>query len=140
MAEEGTLTHGTNIHVPDRIGEHHPVCKLRDVLDRVGDKWSVLLMHLLGGGPKRYSELQRSIDGISQRMLTLTLRSLERDGLVSRTVTPTSPPRVDYALTPVGETLSSQVAQLIGWAEDHRGYVAQSRLRYDDQQSSLDEP
>lgn len=72
-------------------------------------------------------------------MLTLTLRSLERDGLVSRAVTPTSPPRVDYALTPVGETLSGHVARLIGWAEDHRVYVAQSRVGYDDQQQSADQ-
>ncbi|MEV4108361.1 helix-turn-helix domain-containing protein [Nonomuraea sp. NPDC049695] len=104
---------------------------MRDILDRVGDKWSVLVMDLLGGGPRRYSELQRAIEGISQRMLTLTLRSLERDGLVERTVTPTSPPRVDYALTPVGRTLSAQVAGLITWAEQHREYVAAARLRYD---------
>jgi DNA-binding HxlR family transcriptional regulator len=132
MSEEGTLTIGTNTDVRDQIGADHPICKLRDVLDHIGDKWSVLLMHLLCGGPKRYSELQRSIDGISQRMLTLTLRSLERDGLVSRAVTPTSPPRVDYSLTPVGETLSSHVAQLIEWAEGHREYVAISRITYDD--------
>jgi DNA-binding HxlR family transcriptional regulator len=93
-------------------------------------------MHLLSSGPKRYSELQRSIDGISQRMLTLTLRSLERDGLVSRAVTPTSPPRVDYSLTPVGETLSGHVAQLIHWAEDHCEYVAISRLTYDERSES----
>ncbi|MFF4624064.1 winged helix-turn-helix transcriptional regulator [Nonomuraea jabiensis] len=115
----------------ETVGEHHPMCQLRDVLDRVGDKWSVLVMDLLGGGPRRYSELQRAIDGISQRMLTLTLRSLERDGLVERTVTPTSPPRVDYDLTPVGRTLSSQVAGLIEWAERHREYVAAARVRYD---------
>ncbi|MGW0203402.1 winged helix-turn-helix transcriptional regulator [Nonomuraea sp. NPDC003201] len=115
----------------ETVGEHHPSCQLRDILDRVGDKWSVLVMDLLGGGPKRYSELQRAIEGISQRMLTLTLRSLERDGLVERTVTPTSPPRVDYDLTPVGRTLSSQVAGLIEWAEQHREYVAAARLRYD---------
>ncbi|MEU4549638.1 winged helix-turn-helix transcriptional regulator [Nonomuraea dietziae] len=113
------------------IGAANATCQLRDVLDRVGDKWSVLVMALLGGGPRRYSELQRSIEGISQRMLTLTLRSLERDGLVERTVTPTSPPRVDYALTTVGETLSVEVSSLIRWAEEHREYVATSRLRYD---------
>ena len=113
------------------VSEDHPTCQLRDILDRVGDKWSVLVMNLLGSGPKRYSELQRSIEGISQRMLTLTLRSLERDGLVGRTVTPTSPPRVDYALTPVGETLSDKVSLLIEWAEEHREYVAESRYRYD---------
>ncbi|GLI01301.1 winged helix-turn-helix transcriptional regulator [Phytohabitans aurantiacus] len=88
-------------------------------------------MGLLGTGPKRYSELHRAIDGISQRMLTLTLRSLERDGLVERTVTPTSPPRVDYSLTPIGQTLSTQVSTLIQWAEDHREYIATSRLHYD---------
>ncbi|GAA4622286.1 helix-turn-helix domain-containing protein [Actinoallomurus vinaceus] len=131
MAEEGTLTSGTHTDVREPIGEEHPICRLRDVLDRVGDKWSVLIMDLLGSGPQRYSELHRSIDGISQRMLTLTLRSLERDGLVDRTVTPTSPPRVDYALTPVGATLSDQVAALIRWADDHREYVARSRGRYD---------
>lgn len=114
-----------------QIGHSHPSCQLRDVLDRVGDKWSVLVLDLLGDGSKRYSELQRTIEGISQRMLTLTLRSLERDGLVIRSVTPTSPPRVDYALTPVGETLSGQVAGLITWAEHHRQYVADARARYD---------
>jgi DNA-binding HxlR family transcriptional regulator len=131
MAEDGTLNRVPNIDVREPIGESHPTCQLRDILDRVGDKWSVLVMDLLGSGPKRYSELQRAIDGISQRMLTLTLRSLERDGLVDRTVTPTSPPRVDYALTPVGETLSGQVSGLILWAENHREYVAESRASYD---------
>lgn len=106
-------------------------CELRDVLDRVGDKWSVLVMDLLGAGPRRYSELQRAIDGISQRMLTLTLRSLERDGLVTRTVTPTSPPRVDYTLTPAGRTLAVEVGSLIRWAQQHRSYVAASRREYD---------
>ncbi|MET7328932.1 helix-turn-helix domain-containing protein [Nonomuraea sp. NPDC005650] len=115
----------------ETVGENTPGCQLRDILDRVGDKWSVLVLHLLGDGPKRYSELRRAIEGISQRMLTLTLRSLERDGLVERTVTPTSPPRVDYALTPVGATLSTEVAGLIAWAERHREYVAASRVRYD---------
>lgn len=131
MAEEGTLTRARHIDVRETVSEEHPTCQLRDILDRVGDKWSVLVMNLLGGGPKRYSELQRAIEGISQRMLTLTLRSLERDGLVERTVTPTSPPRVDYALTPVGQTLSAQAAGLIAWAEQHRAYVAAARLRYD---------
>ncbi|MET9342998.1 helix-turn-helix domain-containing protein [Nonomuraea sp. NPDC003804] len=129
MTEEGTLT--SPPHTDVRVTEDHHVCQLRDVLDRVGDKWSVLVMSLLGDGPRRYSELQRAIEGISQRMLTLTLRSLERDGLVERTVTPTSPPRVDYALTPVGQTLSGQVSGLMRWAEQHRAYVAESRRRHD---------
>ncbi|MEJ3750818.1 helix-turn-helix domain-containing protein [Actinomycetes bacterium KLBMP 9797] len=131
MAEDGTLTRVAYTDVRPPISGQHPTCQLRDVLDRVGDKWSVLVMGLLGTGSKRYSELHRAIDGISQRMLTLTLRSLERDGLVERTVTPTSPPRVDYGLTPVGQTLSVQVSTLIRWAEDHREYIATSRLRYD---------
>ncbi|MFI6602224.1 winged helix-turn-helix transcriptional regulator [Nonomuraea sp. NPDC050536] len=114
-----------------RVTHNDVRCELRDVLDRVGDKWSVLVMDLLGHGPRRYSELQRHIEGISQRMLTLTLRSLERDGLVTRTVTPTSPPRVDYALTRVGETLSVEVGSLLRWAERHREYVATSRTAYD---------
>ncbi|WP_433465573.1 winged helix-turn-helix transcriptional regulator [Spirillospora sp. CA-128828] len=133
MREDGTLTRVTHTDVREPVDHTTATCRLRDVLDRVGDKWSVLVMALLGDGPRRYSELQRAIDGISQRMLTLTLRSLERDGLVARTVTPTSPPRVDYALTPVGETLSTEVSSLIRWAEEHREYVATSRIRYDNE-------
>ncbi|MFG2526251.1 winged helix-turn-helix transcriptional regulator [Streptomyces sp. NPDC048527] len=117
--------------VPDQVSEGLTTCLLRDVLDRVGDKWSVLIMALLGDGPRRYSDLRRSIDGISQRMLTLTLRSLERDGLVIRTVTPTTPPRVDYGLTPVGHTLSKEVSSLIQWSEHHREYISMSRRSYD---------
>jgi DNA-binding HxlR family transcriptional regulator len=131
MREEGTLTRAAHTDVREPVHADHPACQLRDVLDRVGDKWSVLVMDLLGAGPRRYSQLHKAIEGISQRMLTLTLRSLERDGLVERTVTPTSPPRVDYALTEVGKTLSGQVAALIRWAEEHREYIAESRSRYD---------
>ncbi|KAA2265662.1 helix-turn-helix transcriptional regulator [Solihabitans fulvus] len=131
MAEDGTLTSATHIDVPSPVDASNATCLLRDVLDRVGDKWSVLVMALLGDGSRRYSELRRGIDGISQRMLTLTLRSLERDGLVERTVTPSSPPRVDYGLTAVGETLSVEVSSLIRWAEQHREYVGTSRIRYD---------
>jgi DNA-binding HxlR family transcriptional regulator len=79
-----------------------PDCRPREVLDRVGDKWSLLVIGLLSAGTRRFSELRRSVDGISQRVLTATLRGLERDGLVSRTVHPTVPPRVDYTLTPMG--------------------------------------
>jgi DNA-binding HxlR family transcriptional regulator len=131
MAEEGTLARVPNTDVREPISAATDTCQLRDVLDRVGDKWSVLVMALLGDGPRRYSELQRAVDGISQRMLTLTLRSLERDGLITRAVTPTSPPRVDYALTLVGETLAVEVSSLMRWAERHRAYVANARLQYD---------
>jgi DNA-binding HxlR family transcriptional regulator len=104
---------------------------VRDVLNRVGDKWSVLIVGLLGDGPRRFSELRRAIDGISQRMLTLTLKGLERDGLVTRTVYPTIPPRVDYALTPSGQTLLEPVKALAVWATQHRQAIEEARSRYD---------
>jgi DNA-binding HxlR family transcriptional regulator len=110
----------------------HAAClAAREVLNRVGDKWSVLIVGLLGSGPQRFSELKRSIEGISQRMLTLTLRGLERDGLVTRTVTPTIPPRVDYALTPTGQTLLEPVLALATWADRHRGEIQAARDRFD---------
>src|SRR5271170_3772639 len=91
---------------------------VREILSRVGDKWSVLTVAMLGDGPKRFSELRRSIEGISQRMLTLTLRGLERDGLVTRTVFPTIPPRVDYELTKQGLTLLEPIRALSDRADD----------------------
>ena len=103
----------------------------REILNRVGDKWSVLVIVLLGEGPARFSELKRTIDGISQRMLTLTLRGLERDGMVKRTVLPTNPPRVDYALTPLGRTLLAPVTVLATWAQDHRAAVQRARDKFD---------
>ena len=106
-------------------------CPVRDVLDRIGDKWSVLVVMLLADGPRRFSELRRAVDGISQRMLTLTLRQLERDGLVSRTVHASVPPRVDYALTDVGQTLRGPLTALATWSEAHRGYITRSRAAYD---------
>jgi DNA-binding HxlR family transcriptional regulator len=116
-----------------RIAKARPAACLaaREVLNRVGDKWSVLIVGLLGRGPQRFSELKRSIEGISQRMLTLTLRGLERDGLVTRTVTPTIPPRVDYALTPTGHTLLEPVLALATWADRHRGEIQAARDRFD---------
>jgi DNA-binding HxlR family transcriptional regulator len=103
----------------------------REVLNRVGDKWSVLIVAMLGDGPRRFTELKRNIEGISQRMLTLTLRGLERDGLVSRTVFPTIPPRVDYALTPLGETLLEPVTALGAWANDNRLRIQEARTKFD---------
>src|SRR5690242_18155078 len=93
---------------------------VREVLSLVGDKWSVQVVGILGEGPRRFTELKRAIEGVSQRMLTLTLRGLERDGLVTRTVFPTVPPRVDYALTKLGETLLEPVLELAAWAGKHR--------------------
>jgi len=104
---------------------------VRDVLTRVGDKWSVLIVVLLGDGAKRFSEIRRTVDGISQRMLTLTLRGLERDGLVLRTVFPTVPPRVEYALTPLGKTLVEAVTRLANWASDNRAEIERARVAFD---------
>jgi DNA-binding HxlR family transcriptional regulator len=112
-------------------GEHKACLAAREVLNRVGDKWSVLVIALLGNGPQRFSELRRSIEGISQRMLTLTVRGLERDGLVTRTIFPTIPPRVDYALTPLGRTLLEPVRALSTWAEKHREEIQSARDKFD---------
>jgi DNA-binding HxlR family transcriptional regulator len=106
-------------------------CRARDVLDRVGDKWSVSVIYLLGSGTKRFTALLRGIEGISQRMLTVTLRGLERDGLVTRVVHPVVPPRVDYDLTPMGATLLSTVSELMMWADEHTGAIDAARLAYD---------
>lgn len=103
----------------------------RDVLNRVGDKWSMLVIRLLSQGPQRFSELKRAIEGVSQRMLTLTLRNLERDGLITRTVTPTIPPRVDYALTPLGKTLMKPVKALAEWAHANAHTIYGAREKYD---------
>jgi DNA-binding HxlR family transcriptional regulator len=104
----------------------------REVLNRVGDKWSVMVVVLLSDGSKRFSELRRNIEGVSQRMLTLTLRGLERDGLVKRTVYPTVPPRVDYELTALGRSLRQPIQALAKWAEKHRTAVQEARARYDE--------
>jgi DNA-binding HxlR family transcriptional regulator len=106
-------------------------CRAREILDRVGDKWSLLVISLLGEGTKRFTELKREIDGISQRMLTVTLRALERDGIVTRTVYPVVPPRVDYSLTPMGATLMDAANTLITWAESHLGEIDAARADYD---------
>jgi DNA-binding HxlR family transcriptional regulator len=106
-------------------------CEVRQILDRIADKWSLLAIALLQGRTLRFNELRREIDGISQRMLTVTLRQLERDGLVSRTVYPVVPPRVEYALTPLGATLHSTIQALVTWTETHQGEVAAARAAYD---------
>jgi DNA-binding HxlR family transcriptional regulator len=106
-------------------------CRVREVLDRVGDKWSLYVIETLGGGTRRFRDLRRMIDGISQRMLTVTLRNLERDGLVTRTVHPTIPPRVEYALTPMGRTLLETVCALLRWADDHLPEIDAARAAYD---------
>ncbi|MFG1621896.1 winged helix-turn-helix transcriptional regulator [Kribbella sp. NPDC049227] len=106
-------------------------CEVRHILDRIADKWSLLVIALLDKRSLRFSELSRAIDGVSQRMLTRTLRHLERDGLVSRTVHATVPPRVDYELTPMGATLHSTISALVVWTEEHQNAIAAARTAYD---------
>jgi DNA-binding HxlR family transcriptional regulator len=106
---------------------------VREVLNRVGDKWSVQVVGLLGDGKKRFSELRRSIEGISQRMLTLTLKGLERDGLITRTAYPTIPPRVEYELTKLGRSLLTPITELGDWAGQNRERIQIARNRYDAQ-------
>ena len=102
-----------------------------EILSRVGDKWTVLVVVSLGAGGKRFNELRHAIGGISQKMLTTTLRNLERDGFVTRAVFPTVPPRVDYALTPLGRDLLVPVTALVEWARRNRGPVVEARERFD---------
>lgn len=112
-------------------GSHEGCLAVRDVLNRVGDKWSVLVIGTLGAGPLRFNALRRAVEGISQRMLTLTLRGLERDGLVHREVHPTVPPQVEYRLTPLGETLLGTISALSAWAAEHREDIRAARARFD---------
>jgi DNA-binding HxlR family transcriptional regulator len=115
----------------NRKVSHADCVAVREVLNRVGDKWSILVVKLLDEGPRRFSDLRRTIEGISQRMLTLTLKGLERDGLLTRTVFPTIPPRVDYELTRLGETLLEPVCALAAWAEKNRFDIQEARDRFD---------
>ncbi len=111
---------------------NNPGCRaVSEVLNRVGDKWSVLIVVTLSEGSKRFNQLRREIPSISQRMLTLTLRGLERDGLVSRTVTPSIPPRVDYELTELGRSLKKPVEALANWAIANIGAVYEAQARFD---------
>jgi DNA-binding HxlR family transcriptional regulator len=120
---------GVSVKIPAHTGED---CRaVSSVLARVGDKWSVLIIVLLGNGPKRFNEIKRMIGGISQRMLTLTLRGLERDGLVKRTQFPTIPPRVIYELTQLGRSLGKAVAPLGAWAQGHIKHIAEAQAEFD---------
>jgi DNA-binding HxlR family transcriptional regulator len=117
------------VELPNRSSED---CRaVSSVLARVGDKWSVLIIVLLGDGPKRFNEIKRMVGGISQRMLTLTLRGLERDGLVKRTQFPTIPPRVDYELTQLGRSLWDAVKPLGAWAQGHVKHITKARVAFD---------
>jgi DNA-binding HxlR family transcriptional regulator len=123
--QEGTSLLPSNLHLPED-------CRaVSEVLSRIGDKWTVLVVGVLGDGPRRFNEIRRSLGSISQRMLTLTLRGLERDGLVTRTVFPTIPPRVDYELTKLGRSLREPVNQLSQWARQNRDAMEHARRRFD---------
>ncbi|MHA6764862.1 winged helix-turn-helix transcriptional regulator [Streptacidiphilus sp. PAMC 29251] len=116
--------------------DHEPApaadgCRPREVLDIVGDKWSLLVVRNLKDGPRRFSELNRGIEGISKRMLTVTLRSLERDGLLTRTVRNIMPPHVSYQLTPMGVTLREATAPLLEWSIGHLAFIDAARAEYD---------
>ena len=113
----------------------NPVCRtISTLLSRIGDKWTVLVVQTLGEGPKRFNELRREIPSVSQRMLTLTLRNLERDGLVNRTVTPSIPPRVDYELTELGQSLQKPICGLATWATDNLEASHNAQARFDAEQ------
>ena len=135
--EEGTSKSPSNCAGTDH-GDADPFqwdtredCQVRQILDRVADKWSLLVIALLENRRLRFTELRREIDGVSQRMLTVTLRSLERDGLVKRTVHPVVPPRVEYELTPLGGTLHATIRSLVTWTETHQEEIAVAREDYD---------
>jgi DNA-binding HxlR family transcriptional regulator len=109
------------------LGEGQGICPIRDVLDRIGDRWSVLILCNLAEGTLRFTALRKAIPDISQRMLAQTLKRLETDGLISRTVYPTIPPRVDYALTPIGRSFMVPLEGLIAWAEAYAARIKASR-------------
>ncbi|MEW2515538.1 helix-turn-helix domain-containing protein [Streptomyces sp. NPDC046870] len=114
-----------------RPGRQEEPCRTREVLNIVGDKWSLLVVRNLSQGPRRFTELKRAIDGISQRMLTVTLRGLERDGILTRTVRNVMPPHVSYELTPMGRTLRQATAPLLEWSIAHLADIDAARAAYD---------
>src|SRR5438874_8622588 len=123
--QEGTSLLPSNLHQPED-------CRaVSEVLARIGDKWTVLVVGVLGDGPKRFNELRRALGSISQRMLTLTLRGLERDGLITRTVFPIVPPRVDYELTGLGRSLLVPVTALGDWAMKNRAKIEAAQAKFD---------
>jgi len=124
-AQEGTNRIPGNLHVPED-------CRaVSEVLARVGDKWTILVVGELGPGPRRFNEIRKALGSISQRMLTLTLRGLERDGLVTRTVFPTIPPKVEYELTALGRSLLVPVSGIGLWARQNRAAIQEARERFD---------
>jgi DNA-binding HxlR family transcriptional regulator len=119
--------------------QHSHCLAMSDVLSRIGDKWSVMVVGILSRGTLRFNEIKRAINGVSQRMLTLTLRNLERDGLVTRTIYPEIPPRVEYSLTELGMTLTGPIGALWDWSAANHDMIVAARHTYDARRSA-DEP
>jgi DNA-binding HxlR family transcriptional regulator len=151
MAEEGTSTSpgSSGVTVADHEDpdcwdafqwDTREDCEVRQILDRIADKWSLLVISLLERRTLRFNELRREIDGISQRMLTVTLRHLERDGLICRTVYPVVPPRVEYCLSPLGHTLLGTIQALVTWTETHQREIALARAEFDAAQAAPSRP
>jgi DNA-binding HxlR family transcriptional regulator len=130
FAQGGTFLDDTNI--PVRAAQHgHTACRASlDTLARIGDKWTVMVVGALSRGPIRYNQIRRVVEGISQRMLTLTLKGLEQDGLVSRTVYPTKPPRVEYELTELGRTLIVPLQAVHAWTVEHQPAMLAAREKF----------
>jgi len=125
-----TIRISKDLHAPLPLPAHGESCPVRDVLDRLGDKWSVLIFVTLAHGPMRFNALARAVPDISRRMLAETLRHLERDGLIWREVTPTTPPAVSYGLTALGTTLMPPITALINWAEENQSRIAAARAAF----------
>jgi DNA-binding HxlR family transcriptional regulator len=122
------------------LGPQHIRCRsITPILQRIGDKWSILIVMMLARGPRRFNELKRLVDGISQRMLTLNLRGLEREGLISRKIFPTIPPKVEYALTDLGKSLCIHVIALGQWAEENFDAIEAARQAFD-ARNGVDDP
>lgn len=145
FVEEGTFGSPTHLGDTDADDPYDVLqwdtredCEVRQILDRIADKWSLLVIALLDRSTLRFTELRNRIDGISQRMLTTTLRNLERDGLVRRTVHPVVPPRVDYELTTLGVTLHETIQSLVTWTEAHQKEIVVARAEYDARRRAVD--
>lgn len=148
MAQEGTFDIPGSLEVTESASacetsrdacqwDAREDCEVRQILDRIADKWSLLVITLLEVKTMRFGELGREIDGISKRMLTVTLRNLERDGLVQRTIYAEVPPRVEYRLSPLGCTLLGTIQSLVNWTEEHQEQIAQARETFDSGQQNL---
>jgi DNA-binding HxlR family transcriptional regulator len=136
LVQEGTFLSETNISVPDSSLSATDCKGLADVLATIGDKWTIMVVGTLSKGPLRYNEIERRIGGISQRMLTLTLKRLEGDGIVTRTLFPSVPPRVDYELTQLGHTLRGALTPLHLWAAKNKETIAANRIKAADKGKS----